>query len=128
MIKSKNSIAHALLFVILFLLSSCYYDELVESEPLAEDVVISFTEDIQPILKTNCSSCHPLLVPALDLTENNAYESMVNEAYVIPENAEGSTFYQRLLGNPTIMPPSGALPDSDIEIIRRWIEQGAPNN
>ena len=121
-------VTHTLISISVLLMSSCYYDELVIEDTLVEDTVVSFAEDIQPVLNANCASCHPLLVPELDLTVGNSYNAIIGGAYVIPENVDTSPLYQRLLGNPRIMPPSGALPSQEIEIIKRWIEQGANNN
>lgn len=125
----KNKFKTIQLFILLLfvlLLSSCYYD--VEETVIPEDTVISFTLDIQPIFTENCILCHPGLIPEPDLTIGNSYDAIINGKYIIPEDLETSTLYQKFLGNPTIMPPSGSLPTYDINLVKTWIEQGALNN
>jgi hypothetical protein len=48
---------------------------------------------------------------------------------IIPGDVESSLLAQKLLGTQStgaIMPPSGKLPDSEIQVILDWIEAGAP--
>lgn len=106
-------------------LSSCFYDEGLEEDPIE---TVSFAADIQPILTNNCTSCHPVLVAPPDLTEGPAYNAITNGVYIVPNDLENSLLYQRLLGNPSVMPPTGSLPASQIQLFETWIEQGAPDN
>ena len=39
-----------------------------------------------------------------------------------------SVLYNSLTSPSKIMPPSGKLPDCEIETIRKWMEQNAKNN
>ena len=113
--------------MILMLSYSCYYD-VISDDIQDPEGTISFSADIQPIFDSQCISCHPSISPNPDLTEGNAHNSITEGNYVIPGEPENSLLYERLLGNPGIMPPSGSLPDADIALIRVWIEQGALNN
>lgn len=111
--------------ILLFTLSGCFYDE---GLPPAPPDNVSFAFDIQPIFTTHCTSCHPTLVTPPDLTTGNSYNSITNGVYIIANDIDASVLYQRLLGNPGIMPPSGSLPASEINLVKSWIEQGALNN
>ena len=111
--------------LLILLLSGCYFDE---GEEIILPDVVSFATDIQPIFSTNCTSCHPVLVAPPDLTEGSSYEAITNGVYIVPNDLEASVLYQRLEGNPSVMPPSGGLPSTDIELVKSWIEQGAPDN
>jgi hypothetical protein len=52
-----------------------------------------------------------------------------NGPAVIPSDAANSILAQRLQGlQGGLMPPMGALPASEIQIILDWIAAGAPNN
>lgn len=115
-----------LLGMMLVFLTSCYFDEMEEALP--PEGVISYSVDIQPIFSNNCTSCHPGQVANFDLTEGNSYDVLTNGVYIIPNDPEGSLLYQRLLGNPTVMPPSGSLQATELLLIQTWIEQGAANN
>jgi hypothetical protein len=115
----------AITTILMLFLWGCYYDVGLE-EITSPDTVVSFALDIQPIL-TNCTTCHPVLrLP--DLTVGNSYNAITNGSYIVPNDLEASVLYQRLLGNPSIMPPSGALTSAKINLIKSWIEQGALNN
>lgn len=126
MSKSIRWIRQLAILVLFMMLYSCYYD--VVSDDSDPEGVISFSQDIQPIFDSHCISCHPSISPNPDLTEGNSYNSINNGIYIIPEEPETSLLYQRMLGNPGIMPPSGRLSDPDIALVRVWIEQGALNN
>ena len=112
--------------ILVFTLSGCYYDKITDDTP--PDQIVSFSNDIQPIFNANCTSCHPTIEPLPDLTAGNSYNSITNGGYIVANDINTSTLYQRLLGNPGIMPPSGSLPASEINLIKNWIEQGALNN
>ncbi len=46
--------------------------------------------------------------------------------YVTPFAAETSKLYHQLVGeNTDVMPPDSPLPDAEIEIVARWIDEGA---
>ena len=122
-----KSIPRVTMTILMLFLTSCYYDSIVE-EQIPPDEIVSFSLDIQPIFTNNCIECHPVIEAVPDLTEGNSYNSITNGIYIVPDSLDTSLLYQRLLGNPTIMPPSGALPFSDISLFKRWIEQGAQNN
>ncbi len=109
------------------MLTGCFYDE-GEPDPGPPDGVVSYSLDIQPIFNTHCTSCHPGIVESPDLSEGNSYGSISDGIYIIPNNIEVSLLYQRIIGNPSIMPPNGSLSASEINLIRNWIEQGALNN
>lgn len=92
-----------------------------------------------------CASCHTSVgrVPSggLDLSGDGAYDRIVNRPanlkagaiYIIPGDPDGSYMVQKLEGAPGIsgvrMPFGGPyLQDGQIQIIRRWITNGAPRN
>ncbi len=125
--KIFKGAAKVLVTMLLCLLPlSCYYDQGEEFDPV--DIAVSFKTDIQPIFNRNCILCHPAINPSPDLSEGNSYQSLLNRNLVKANDLNASALYQRLLGNPSIMPPSGGLPESDINLFRNWIEQGALDN
>jgi mono/diheme cytochrome c family protein len=93
--------------------------------------VVSFQNDVVPILEAKCAACHG----TLGGWDASSYESVIesgdNGPAVIPGDADGSLLSHKLLGTQTqgaIMPPGGKLPDDEIKIILDWIDAGAPNN
>ncbi|MEZ6017479.1 MAG: hypothetical protein R3F49_20360 [Planctomycetota bacterium] len=103
----------------------------------------SFANDVYALLSTqntagfSCTDCHGGTC-GLDLaTAAMAYTNLVNvsatccsgETYVIPGDAAGSLLYSKLT-SPTcgsMMPLVGVFP-GDVNVIRDWINAGAPNN
>jgi len=125
--KIFKDAAKVLVTVLLCVLPlSCFYDQGAEFDPV--DIAVSFKTDIQPIFNRNCILCHPAINPSPDLSESNSYQSLKNRNLIKANDLGASILYQRLLGNPSIMPPSGGLPESDINLFRNWIEQGALDN
>lgn len=114
--------------ILMLSLSSCYYDDIIE-EVIPPNTDISFANDIQPIFNANCVACHNgSLKP--NLSEGNSYTSITvtNPEHIVPNDADGSVLYQRLIGIGNLMPPSGSLSNKNISLVKNWINQGAQNN
>jgi mono/diheme cytochrome c family protein len=99
--------------------------------PAPAPAAVSFSTQIQPILTANCVLCH---APGgqgafMNLTEGNAYASLVPQR-VTPGNSAGSLIYQRITGALQPQMPLNRTPlsDADQNLIKTWIDQGAPNN
>jgi len=118
--------------------------------PPPPGVPVSLSKDVQPIFaaaKCAQSGCHAPLAPQVNLILDNAADSdlfLVNIASmeapslkrVVPFDSGRSYLMNKLLGTdssvggPGTRMPLGlpALPNSDIQIIRDWIDQGALDN
>lgn len=109
--------------------SSCYYDALPDDSAIPIPENVSFQNDIQPILSQNCASCHNGSV-APDLRSGTSYTALTaNNAYVIPSDADNSILHKALIGQGApLMPPSGALSQAKINLVKQWINEGALNN
>jgi ankyrin repeat protein len=93
---------------------------------------IDFARDIQPLLRTNCYSCHSATLASGNFRLDRRRDSMpnrvgANNARIVPGNSAVSRLYQRVSGNQAglQMPPTGALRPDEINTIKTWIEQGA---
>jgi len=100
----------------------------------------------QQILTPACVPCHTdegrTPSGGLNLKSGTAYSALVNVAStgkagavrVIPGNPSGSYLVQKLEGAADIvglrMPRNGPpyLTDAQVQLIRQWIQNGAPNN
>ena len=108
---------------------------------------VSFSDDIKPILAESCISCHDAAaegeaVSGLSLkTYDDLMQGTQYGKVVVPGSAMSSALYLTVAGKtaPEIqMPPHHEdkwaegegvpLMEKQIEAIRLWIEQGAPNN
>lgn len=114
-------------FVILFGLVACNY----RREKLAEfsgPITSNWFQGIQlKILERQCMECHqPGNMKAnVDLT---TYVSVMRSGVITPFKPDESRLYISLMRPPPGRMPKdrAALPDADIQLIRRWIEVGAP--
>lgn len=98
---------------------------------------VSYSENIFPIVKARCLKCHEK-----DDENPNNYamdnvelikKSGKTKNMVVPGDAENSYLIKKLLPNP----PKGAqmpifskkkLTEKEIELFKRWIDQGAKDN
>ncbi len=93
----------------------------------------SYSRDVLPILKARCFVCHSsVTLGGLNLSSYQLTTSTGKHApTVVPGSPDGSILYLVLKGPASgvpAMPPGGTLPPADIEIIGRWITQGATDN
>jgi len=101
---------------------------------------VSFKNDVQPILRDHCLSCHSaggsgVAKSGLDLS---TYESLMRGTVygpvVIPGNSDTSTFTKLLTGTnkglkmPMGLNAEGTLDNQYILLLRNWVKQGAKNN
>lgn len=111
-------------------LSSCYNDnkeDLYQNFDAQDDcdtsVTVSYATDIAPILQSNCaiSGCHSGNSPqsGLDLAR---YEDVRRIA------RNGNLVGRITATTGSVMPPTGSLPQSEIDLIESWVQAGACEN
>ena len=128
---NKKIIASTLISITLF---SCEKDSGPYIVP--PDVVppVSFSAEIQPIFDAYCISCHDENHSYLNLKSCCSWYELsatgYNAPYIDTINPEQSTLYKRITGViAPVMPSTGTpLSQNDIDIILRWIDEGAKNN
>jgi ankyrin repeat protein len=89
---------------------------------------VDFRRDVQPIFRTNCYGCHGPTRQMNNFRLDRRRDAMRGGTLSVigPGNSAGSKLYLRLIGKGfRQMPPTGALPSQQIDIIKAWIEQGA---
>lgn len=93
---------------------------------------VDFARDIQPLFKEYCIGCHGPVQQMNGFRLDQRRFSMTNRvgangARIVPGNSAASRLYQRISGTASgvQMPPTGALSDQQIALIKAWIEQGA---
>jgi len=111
------------LWVILLGLSSCYYDvedELYIVKNCELPAEVSFADDVNPIIQQSCaiSGCHVSSNP--DRVSLETYDN-------IKSTIDDNSFQFRTFDNLS-MPPAGPLSGCNIDLLKKWIENGAPNN
>jgi len=113
--------------------SSCRKDTGPLVIPLPVTAPVSFQNDIQPLFNSSCISCHNASHPYLQLDSCCSYYELLftgtNAPYVDTLNPPESRIIKRMTGEiGPAMPLTGTLPQSEIDLVLRWIEEGAKNN
>ncbi|MCI0524054.1 MAG: PSD1 and planctomycete cytochrome C domain-containing protein [Acidobacteria bacterium] len=92
---------------------------------------VDFRRDIEPIFRANCYNCHGEKKASAQLRLDNKQLAMkggISGAIIAPGNSKGSRLLKRLRGegDEAQMPIGGdPLKPAQIELIRKWIDQGA---
>ena len=126
------SIRHPCLVISIFFLvaTASWAAPVSESSPS-----IDFLRDIRSILSDNCFQCHGpdkgtrMAELRLD-TQESVFAKRPNGAVIVPGDSEASLLYQRITHENEIvrMPPAYSkkeLTKEQIEVLRKWIEEGA---
>jgi len=93
--------------------------------------LVDFARDVKPILDAHCISCHGATKHKGDYrvdTYEAAIEGSPGGKSIVPGSPGGSDFFRRLVSDDSDlrMPQKeGRLAASQIDVIRRWIEEGA---
>jgi len=99
------------------------------SHPCDPDSVY-FQQDVLPLLVSTCakSGCHDAATAQKDVILNN-YANVINTGDVVPFDPESSKIYEMLvetdLDKKMPPPPNTPLTTEGINLIRKWINQGA---
>ncbi|MCW3785328.1 hypothetical protein [Plebeiibacterium sediminum] len=113
-----------LICLIAFSFSSCYYDVIIEEE-VDVNTTISFSEEIAPVFKSSCVSCHDGVIAYPNLSSAHAYESLISGNFISTGNATNSSLIQKLNDK---HPFEGAVTNAELQKIILWINQGASDN
>jgi mono/diheme cytochrome c family protein len=96
----------------------------------AEPTVASFSSDVLPVFEARCQRCHGTGRAEAGLRLTSHADVMAGSDYgavVIPGNAATSRLVEVIVSGE--MPLGGQrLPETDIQIIRNWVDAGAPDN
>jgi hypothetical protein len=134
---------HIGLLLALILCWSCVYHTLEKPKIITEEEekcaipmpdTISFSKDIQPIFTNNCAipNCHSGTSPEgnLNLESMLAYSQITQprKGYLDTKEPTYSLLYNSLTSPANLMPPTGKMVDCKIDLIVKWMGQGAKNN
>ncbi len=98
----------------------------------AQTAPVDFDRDVRPILREKCLGCHAGTQAQAGLRLDERQRALVgsnaNGIVIVPGNSARSRLVWRISGHQygPQMPPTGALTADQIEIIKRWIDEGLP--
>tara|TARA_B100000795_G_scaffold268717_1_gene256286 strand:+ start:4219 stop:4587 length:369 start_codon:yes stop_codon:yes gene_type:complete len=117
-----------LLSTVLALYSSCYNDseEALYGDVQCDTDVMSYIDDIEPIITANCTSCHYGVTPSASLNLDSF--DAVKLSALNTTNDGLVNRVERLEGESGAMPTNYRLTQCQIDQINAWIDQGALNN
>ena len=123
------------LFFAILLVAGCGSQPAAPVAPKAETpaavVDVSFAKEIQPIFAQSCMPCHSggadarskYVLTGFEGVMGTGKDSVVN---VFAGNCDSSVLYQVLQTGR--MPPAGPLDPAKVELVKKWVVQGAKNN
>lgn len=92
---------------------------------------INFEDHVKPILRDKCLTCHNTNKKTSDL-DLSSYSSLMqggaSGAAIEPGAASGSYLFRLMTheAEPFMPPNADKLPDETLDIVRKWIDSGAP--
>jgi len=78
--------------------------------------LVTFNEDVEPIISSTCVECHGGDFPTAGLSLENFEEVVIG--------IETRGVLNRIVNESNPMPPSGLLPSQITDIIFQWVEDG----
>ena len=100
--------------------------------PAVAQTTLTFEKDILPVVTQYCFTCHGQSSPQLGLDLRTAASTLRgshNGPVIVKGIPEKSLLYQKI--STKAMPPPAfkqTMPEPQIEIIKRWIAEGAPSD
>ncbi|MDQ3012728.1 MAG: DUF1549 domain-containing protein [Acidobacteriota bacterium] len=96
----------------------------------AQQDQVNFNRDIEPIFAANCYQCHSAKKASSQLrldAKTAAMKGGLSGIVIVPGNSKDSRLVHRILGlnDEARMPMGGQLKPEQIELIKRWIDEGA---
>ena len=104
--------------------------QLVGSQSFAQDKV-TFEDHIKPIFRDRCLTCHNTNKKSSDL-DLSSYTTMMqggaSGASIEPGDSSASYLFGLVAhtSEPYMPPNADKIPEAEIELLRKWIEAGAP--
>lgn len=101
----------------------------------ASEVKLSYRRQIKPILQAHCQGCHQPAKPGGEYVMT-AFDQLLKggeseSAAIVPGNPDESYLMDQIVpvdGEASMPKDKPPLSDAEIDLIRRWIQQGAEND
>lgn len=107
--------------ILLSLLGSCTYNYI---EPSEAPETVSYEQDVQTIFDASCTFCHNGHISSPDLSADASYDALISGGYIDTVASSDSELILRMSDKHY----GSTATTSEINLITKWIEQGAQNN
>lgn len=107
-------------------LQACYYDNEQDLYPVqaeCDTTNVSYSQDVWPIISSNCTSCHSGGAPS-----GNVYLDNYDNIVVAADNGSLLGAIKHESGYSPMPKGGGMLSDCNISIIETWVNEGTPDN
>lgn len=111
---------------IMIFIQSCYYDkedELYPKTAACDTTDVTFTNNVFPVINSNCTSCHSGSAPSGNIRLEN-----YNDISAAANNGRLLGVIRHESGWSPMPKGGGKLNDCDIAEIEAWVNDGTPNN
>ena len=103
----------------------------VRQSPRRRRQSVDYDRDVKPILREKCLGCHAGTQPQAGLRLDERRHAMLGSldgVVIVAGNSARSRLVWRISGKEygPQMPPTGALQPEQIDVIKRWIDEGVP--
>ena len=133
LVQPKSGVGTSFLLSLVLILSPVFLMGQPQNDPspgLSQEPGSTFQAEILPILQTRCLGCHSRKVRSGGLSLESRKDALAGGSRgsaIVPGEPENSRLIQVLSYRGELkMPLGGKLPDSEIEVLRRWVELGVP--
>lgn len=108
--------------VLLLGTNGCYYDNEAELYPstYCDTTLVTYATKVVPIIQANCAT------PGCHVNGGQGSGDFTNYAGV-KAKVDNGEFQADVFVNKT-MPPSSSMSSCDIQVLKIWVDHGAPNN
>jgi hypothetical protein len=121
--EQKMKMRSTILMMLALGLVGCYYDkeEVLYPNSFCDVTNVTWSGTIQPLVQSRCATpgCHVVGGQLPDLSTYSAFKAQVDL---------GRVQARAIQGTPSFMPPSGKMPNCNIQQLQTWISAGALNN
>lgn len=96
----------------------------------ASQAGVSYAKDVQPIFNENCTGCHGKSGGLTVTSYTNLMAGGGKGPVIVAGNPDASELYKRITGQSQPSMPRGGTPLSQdkIDLIAKWVKEGAANN
>ncbi len=121
--EQRMMMRSTILMMLALALTGCYYDkeEVLYPNSFCDVTNVTWSGTIQPLVQSRCATpgCHVVGGQSPDLSTYSAFKAQVDL---------GRVQARAIQGTPSFMPPSGKMPNCNIQQLQTWINAGALNN